>query len=250
MLNLESDSPFPLYYQLGQAIKNEIQSGRWKSGEMIASERELMRMAKVSRATVRQAIALLTREGILKRVQGRGTFVAEPKLEQELHRVYSFAQHMRSMGLEHEDRIIQRELLVAPLLIADKLGVAIGEKLIHLQRLRSLNGRPMMINNSYLPYALCPELLQDDIGFSLYQYLADTYGIVLSRSKDTLECIKADPAVAYHLKVEKDTPLMYLERVAYTKNELPAQLEQVYIRGDAIRFRVNLSSASSSMELK
>ncbi len=83
MLALEPDSPVPLHYQLEQALKDQLESGRWKPGQMIASERELMRAVRVSRATVRQALASLTQQGLLERVHGRGTFVASPRFEQE-----------------------------------------------------------------------------------------------------------------------------------------------------------------------
>jgi GntR family transcriptional regulator len=88
---LQPDSPLPLYYQLEQALRSLISSGSWQPGSLICSERELMRAAGVSRATVRQAISDLMREGLGKRVHDRGTFVVRTKLKQEMRSVYSFA---------------------------------------------------------------------------------------------------------------------------------------------------------------
>ena len=105
---LRTDSPLPLYYQLEQALRSMIASGSWQPGSLICSERELMQAAGVSRGTVRQAIGNLIGEGLLQRVHGRGTFVARPKLEQEMRSVYSFAEQMGVQGLALEDQLLQR----------------------------------------------------------------------------------------------------------------------------------------------
>jgi GntR family transcriptional regulator len=250
MLTLEPDSPLPLYYQLEQALKAAISDGRWQPGEMIASERELMRLANVSRATVRQAIGSLIQQGVLERVHGRGTFVARPRFEQKIHTVYSFSEYLRALGLSLKDRILQRKSMPAPPDVAALLGVPIGEKLIHLQRLRLLEGKPLLVESSYIPYELCPDLLTDDLWDSLYRMLTEKYDLPLLRSSDVLECTAADSALAYHLQVPKGTPLMYVERVAYTRSDLPVQVGRNHIRGDMCRFRIDLASEPMAVELK
>src|SRR3712207_3831588 len=105
---LRPDSPLPLYCQLEQALRSLIPSGSWQPGSLICSERELMHAAGISRATVRQALGNLMRDGLLERVHGRGTFVARPKLEQEMRSVYSFVEQMGVRGLELKDRLLQR----------------------------------------------------------------------------------------------------------------------------------------------
>src|SRR5829696_6825346 len=110
---LRTDSRLPLYYQLEQALRFLTASGSWQPGSLICSERELMQAAGVSRATVRQAIGNLISEGLLERVHGRGTFVARPKLEQEIRSVYSFAEQMGVQGLALEDQLLQRHRVPA-----------------------------------------------------------------------------------------------------------------------------------------
>ncbi len=249
MLSLNSASPIPLYYQLQQAIKREIDEGRWKPGDVITSERELMRVTDVSRATVRQAIAALINEGLLVREHGRGTFVARPHFEQKLHAVYSFSEQIRASGLKLDDRILQRVVLAAPPDLAELLGVVNGEPLIHLQRLRLIDGVPLMVNSSYLPYRLCPDLLKDDVGNSLYRALIDRYDLPPLRSRDLLEPVVADKVMAYHLQVHEGAALMYVERLAFTRNDLPLQVGRTHIRGDMCRFRVDLAADPAPLEL-
>jgi GntR family transcriptional regulator len=135
--------------------------------------------------------------------------------------------------------------------VAHLLGLPAGEALIHLQRLRLLEDRPLLLENAYLPYHLCPSLLDEEWGrVSLYRVLTDKYDLPPLRSCDVLECLAADRALALHLRVTPGAPIMYVERVAYTRNDLPLQVGRNYIRGDMCRFRVDLSSESYSVELK
>ena len=214
---------------------------------MIASERELMRLAGVSRATVRQALASLMRGGLLERRQGRGTFVAQPKIEQELHAVYSFAEQMAALGRTMRDKVLRREVVAAPPDIAALLHVEPGERLIQIQRLRLVDEIPLTLDSSFIPHALCPELLHAELDGSLYRLLAERYALPPLRATDTLESTVADRATAYHLQVAPGAPLLYVERVALTHNDLPLQVGRNHMRGDRVRFRVNLPSG---IELK
>ncbi len=248
--SLDSASGVPLHHQLEQVIRVAIVSGVWKPGQLICSEREFTALAGVSRATVRQALTSLTYQGILERIHGRGTFVARPKLEQEIRAVYSFSEQVRANGLELEDRIIQRKIIAAPPDLAEMLTMPVGAKLIHLQRLRLLDGIPFMVNSSYIAQALCPGLLSDNLGPSLYRLLTEKYGLPPLRAKDTLESIGADPLMAAHLQVPIGAPLTYIERLAYTRDDKPLHVGRNHIRGDLCRFRIDLQSQPTLIEVK
>lgn len=250
MLALNPESALPLHHQLQQALNSEIRAGRWQPGQMIASERELMKLTGVSRATVRQAINALIQQGVLTSVQGRGTFVAQPRYEQEIRTVYSFSEQMRAQGVQLEDRVLQCVVYPAPPELAALLGIRPKERLIHLQRIRSVRATPFMLSSSYLPYALCPALASEPLAGSLYQMLTEKYDLPPLRSRDTLEAHSADAATAYHLQVMPGTPLIYVERVAYTRNDLPLHVGRNHIRGDMCRFRIDLQSEATSLEFK
>ncbi len=232
----------PLHVQLEQRIKEQIAQGHWKAGEQIPSERALMQLAGVSRATVRQTINSLAQHGILERQHGRGTFVTRPSYEQPLHPVYSFSEHMQQLGLRLDDHILRQEALAAPEDVARLLQVPVDTPLVHLQRLRLLAGVPLMINSSFVSQAHCPALLTETIPASLYRLLTEKYGFALRRSVDVLEAISADAVMANHLQIARGVPLMYVIRVAYTDQDVPLHVGYSYIRGDMCRFRIDLRS--------
>ncbi|MEO8288205.1 MAG: GntR family transcriptional regulator [Chloroflexota bacterium] len=249
-ISLQPDSAVPLYYQLEQALRSQIQSGVWKPGDMITSERELMQAAGVSRATVRQAISNLINEGVLERMHGRGTFVAHRKLEQEMRSVYSFAEQMARQGVQLEDRLLQRHQVPAAPDLANLLAVAPGSPLIHIRRVRYLRDVPLMLDSSYVPYHLCPTLLIDPFEPPLYKMLAERYDLAPTHCTDFLEPVLADRAQAHLLAVEPGAPLMFLERLTFTRGDVPLHVARNYIPGSRSRFRVNLWSDSAEAELK
>jgi GntR family transcriptional regulator len=247
---LRPDNQVPLHAQLAAELRRAIEVGRWRPGEAIPSERELMRTAGVSRATVRQAIGTLISQGLLRRDHGRGTFVAHPRLDQPLREAYSFAEQIRSSGRALVDRIVQRHVVAADEGLAVSLGLPAGEPLIHIQRLRSLDGAPLTLDNFYISQRLCPGLLDADLAGSLYGTLAERYGLPVLRSADALEPVAADRATAFFLQVPPGAPLMFVERVGYTHNDLPLHVGRNYVRGDRCRFRIDLGSARAAVELK
>lgn len=248
--SLHPDSPLPLYHQLEQALRSRIGSGSWPPGSMICSERELMQAAGVSRATVRQAIANLIADGLLERMHGRGTFVARPKLEQEMRSVYSFAEQMVGQGLHLDDRLLQRHRVPAAEDLADLLAVAPGAPLIHIKRVRLLQGTPLMLDSSYVPYHLCPDLLTDPFEGTLYRTLTDRYDLPPIHCTDVLEPTLADETQAHLLEVEVGAALMSLERVTFTRGDVPLHVARNAIPGSRCRFRVNLWSDAPEAELK
>ena len=247
---LRHESPVPLYYQLEQALRSQIASGTWPPGSVISSERELMQAAGVSRATVRQAIGNLIGQGLLERVHGRGTFVARPKLEQEMRSVYSFAEQMGVRGVQLEDSLLQRHRVPAPDDLAQLLAVAPAAPLIHIKRVRLLSGAPLMLDSSYVPYHLCPGLLTDPFESPLYRMLAERYDLPPVHCTDVLEPVLADEAQAHLLEVGVGSPLMFLERVTFTRGNVPLHVARNYIPGSRCRFRVDLWSDAPAAELK
>ncbi len=249
-LLLSPESPLPLYHQLEQALRARIETGLWPQGSVIASERELMQAAGVSRATVRQAVGNLIAQGLLERIHGRGTFVAQPKLEQEMRSVYSFAEQMGSRGIHLEDRLLQRHAVPAPDDLGQLLAVVPGTPLVHIKRVRRLDGVPLMLDSSYVPRHLCPTLLTEPIETSLYHLLAERHDLPPIHCTDVLEPVLADESQAHLLAVTVGAPLMFLERVTFTRRDVPLHVARNYIPGERCRFRVNLWSEAPEAELK
>jgi DNA-binding GntR family transcriptional regulator len=249
-LRLNAKGSSPLHTQVANQLEKYVKRGTWKPGEKIISERELMELGNISRATVRQAIGSLVQAGVLEKIQGAGTFVKQAKIEQPVNVVYSFSQQLRGLELKLEDKLLNREIIYASEELAKQLQIRENSKVIYLHRLRFIDGEPFMISKAYVPYNLCPELLQDKVDTSLYTLLVERYGLPIVDATDKIEALPADKELSKRLKLSAHTPILFVERLAHTTGGRILHLGLNYIRGDRCFFRIDLSSQASVLELK
>lgn len=231
-------------------MKDRITSGEWKPGQKIPSERDLMRMADISRATVRQAIGSLVHQSLLEKVRGAGTFVKPMKFEQPLNAAYSFSEQLRQLGLEVVDHLLERRLIPATPELAGRLQIAEGAEIIYIRRLRHVEAVPVMVNKAYIPYALCPGLLTEPLTDSLYRTLVARYQLAVVRATDRIEVMHPDRALASLLRISWRVPIIFVERVAMTYNDVVLHVGENYIRGDMCYFRIDLISQASVLAVK
>ena len=235
ILNTESYSP--LYKQLIRKLRNDIAAGVYPVHSRIPSEQELCDTYAVSRVTVRKALAVLTQEGLLKRHQGKGTFVGLPRIRKDLHDVNSFHDACRMMGCEPTTRVIHamavrateedaRDLLLEP----DE------EQVIEIIRLRLADGMPVMLETNRFPMR-CAWLLESDLTGSLYELLREHDEEPSQATHDISLCYAA-PAQAKHLDVENGSALLSLHEVIFNQHGQPLHTSQQYIRGDRFTFRI------------
>jgi GntR family transcriptional regulator len=248
--NLNPKSTAPLHVQFAEQLKKRVHKGLWQTGEQIPSERELMDLAHLSRATVRQAIATLVQEGVLEKSHGSGTFVASPKIEQPMNTAYSFSEQLKKLGLNLEDTLLERKLLKADASLAKRLQLRKGAKVIYLHRFRTVDGKPFMISKAYIPFALCPELLEEKLDTTLYTLLVERYQLPVVAASDKIEALQPTRDIMKRLEMTSHTPLLFVERLAMTTQERVLHLGLNYIRADKCSFRVDLSSQASVLELK
>lgn len=240
MKEINSESALPLYYQLKEIIREEIVIQELKPGDMIESEHVLMQRYKVSRNTVKKALEDLVFEGLLHRIQGKGTFVSYPKLEQSLSGFYSFSQVMKSKGLHPKDKIVKLDHTSADLVAAKSLGVEPGTRVIDLQRLRCANDEPIMFERSYIVDNIMPELtvemLERD---SLYELML-LHGVIVSSAKESFEPIVLNEYEAKYLESKKGYPALLLHRVAFATSGQIVEYCRSIVRGDRCRFYTEL----------
>ena len=247
---LDPRSRVPLHVQFANVISTKIETGDWKPGDRIPSERILMQQANISRATVRQGLDALAHNGVIERLHGRGTFVKRSKYEQALHGVYSFFEQLSTEGIHLDDEVIEREIIAAPPDIAHVLHVPPGSRLIHLTRLRSAQKKPMMLSVHYFPYDLCPDLIDERFDTSLYQILTARHGLPVLGATDRFEARLSNSVTSRLLKISRRVPILYVERIAYTTNNVILHLGQNFIRGDMYCFRTDLPTQATSLMLK
>ncbi|MCD6257383.1 GntR family transcriptional regulator [Candidatus Aerophobetes bacterium] len=237
---LDEKSFVPLYYQLTEELRENIENGEWPPNSLIPSETELCEKYKVSRGTVRQALSQLVQEGLLYRKQGKGTFVAEPKITQQLNRFYSFAQDMREKGLRPSSLLLQKEKILPDSYIKNILGLKEEEMVYKIMRLRLADEEPLILETSYLVEELFPDLDKEDVEkVPLYDIILKKYRIKITRAKETFEPILIDEFEAKKLKIPVGSPALLVKRVTYTAG-IPFEFRKSVVRGDKCSYSVEL----------
>ena len=233
MTKIVRDSKLPFYHQLYEILRNNIVQGKWKSGDMLPPESELIEQYQVSRITVRQALDALVNDGLIYRQRGRGTFVAHPTVEQGLSRIISFTDDMHQRGFEPGTEVLFSGIIPAPPEIAQQLGVAPNEELVRLERLRMADGEPMSIEESHLVHRFCPGILSGDYAKTpLREALAREYDIHLAHAKQVIRAIPAPPKMADKLSVLPKSAVLFIERVSFTQQNIPVEFLRIHHRGD------------------
>jgi len=210
----------------------------------VGSERELMATYGVSRATVRAAIGQLVSEGVLYRVQGKGTFVAEKRIEAEAH-LASFTQDMRRRGLEPTTEVLETVVTTAPPSVTSNLGLTAAEQVWRVERLRIAGGSPMALEVSWYPHRLLPDLDQHDLAASVYTLLSRTYRLAPDSATQTVWAESADEDQARRLGIRPGAPLLTFRRTT-TSHGLPIEQTTSWYRGDRYQVQMSLGSGPTA----
>lgn len=239
---IDRTSPVPYYHQLKELLRDEILSGRWPAGVQIPSEPELCRVLDVSRTVVRQALGDLGNEGLLRRRKGLGTFVAEPKIHGRLvQSLTGFHDDMLAQGRVPRTRVLDQRVVPAPKVVASELGIPEGTPVVMIDRVRSVDGEPIVLVTTYLPHARVPGLETIDLtDASLYQTLASAYGLVIERGRRMLESIAATASCADELDLEPGDPVLFLRSVTFTADGQAIEYYEARHRGDRTVLEVDL----------
>lgn len=230
------EGPVPKHVQL-RAILLDLAENHLGPDAPIPSERELMARFGVSRATVREAVGQLVSENRLYRIHGKGTFVSRERVESQLH-LASFTEDMRRRGLDPATlvrSVIEREAASG---VRAALGLAEGDTVWRVERLRLAGGIPMALEIGYLPTALLPGLVGQDLSGSLYALLSRRYGLTIDRGDQTAWAEVADRANAALLGVPPGAPLMVFRRTS-AAGSIPVEHVTSWYRGD--RYQVHMS---------
>ncbi|HEY7143897.1 MAG TPA: GntR family transcriptional regulator [Streptosporangiaceae bacterium] len=223
----------PKYY----AVKRELLAltGAMPAGSPVPGERELAQRYGTSRTTIRQALAELVIEGRLRRVQGKGTFVAQPKVAQLLE-LAGYTEEMRAHGLSPRTKILDTGYRAANQELALLLDIRPGGRVLHISRLRHADDEPMSVDASYLAARRFPGLRRKLGHAPLYETLAAEYGVELAEAEETIETVLASPDDARLLAVDPGFPLLLLSRRAFDTSGTPVEWSQSWYRGDRYKF--------------
>jgi GntR family transcriptional regulator len=242
---LDPDSPVPLYYQLQQHLRRQIETGTLQTGDVLPAEENLAADLGISRATVRQAIAGLVQEGRLERRRNRGTRVTAPPVRQSLEGFYSFAHAMAERGIEQHSRIIALRCDAASVDVSTVLGRQ-EAGVVFLQRLRYAGDMSLIIETCWYPKDVGDLLLSADLTTASIYDLLEAAGVIISRASEFIRPVVLDGAQADLLGVNKGDPALFVERTSFAESR-PVELRRSVIRGDRYLYSVDLPRAAQAL---
>lgn len=235
---LDGNPRVPKYYQVKEQLLELIDA--MPAGNPVPPERALATQFGTSRTTVRQALTELVVEGRLLRIQGKGTFVAKPKVAQVLQ-LTSYTQEMRAHGLHPATRILDVSYINADDQLAELLSIRSGGRVLRIERLRLANGEPMAVETAHLAARRFPGLRRQlDRYASLYEALASAYDVSLAEAEASIETVLATPDEARLLGVDVGLPLVLHCQHSFDGDGHPVEWVRSLYRGDRYKFVTRL----------
>lgn len=239
MLKREKGAP-PLYFQLMEELKEQIENEKYKRGDAFLTEKQLQERYQVSRVTVRQAVNELVNAGYLQCARGVGTTVVFNKIDETLKQVKSFSEEMESHGIIMKTSycVITKE--AAQEKMAGNLGIAPGAECYRLERVRCAQDMPIVYSVSYLTGKYQLPLEESLYRDSLYRLLKEEYGIVITRGRDTFEAVAAMESMEKFLGIAPGAPVFKRTRRTYDQDGDILEFTVCYYAGDKYKYSIDL----------
>jgi GntR family transcriptional regulator len=240
--SIDRTSPVPFYFQLKKALAEEIAAGRWAVGERLPSEPSICDHFKVSRTTVRQALAELESEGVIRREKGRGTFIAEPRSTSWLlQSAFGFYDEASSQGHKVSSKVLKRELGPLPVWATDALQLERDGEGLTIERLRWVDDELVIYVLTHLVAELAPTVLAADLETgSLYHTLRKLERVTVFGGRRVVEAVTAQADLARLLKVDAGAPLLYVESVSWDSKARPFECYRAWHRADKTKIEVQV----------
>ena len=240
---IKHDSPIPYYYQFSAYAEEKITSRAWRAGCRFPSEDELCESLGVSRTVVRQALSELQRKGLIQKQNGKRSIITLPRYEgglmQTLRGLY---EDVAQKGKKLTTRVLNLTVVPAAAEVAHELQIAPGTNVIRLDRLRAIDDVPEVLVTTYIPEALCPEIIHEDFATqSLYEVLANKFGLRIAKGKRTVQAISLDRTEASLLEMKPGSAALLLKSVALLEDGRPLEYFIAKHRGDRSKFEVVFS---------
>lgn len=229
----------PIYLQICELIREKIDSGEISTGSRVWSESDIMEKFNVSRNTARKAIETLENEGIVARIQGKGSFVSQPKVDYGLQYLMSFSEEINAKRLVPTSKVVCFTREHPDAFHADNLKITEDEWVFKLERIRNADKYPIAYQVTFIPEKLCPDLQQYNFSKkSLYEVFEKEYNHVLSWQKTIIKPVVADNYIAEILNVSPQTPLLYTESITYLAGGTPIESNKNIYLSERYQFTV------------
>lgn len=206
-----------LYVQLFEILKERIEAGDWAIDSQIPTEEDLCKTYGISKATVRLAVLELVRQGYLRRRQGKGTFVCKRVIPEGLTMLTSFKELMLETGIAFSTQVIAQMTTMPTDDLDVKLDIPEDKHVIYIKRLRSVDKEPVLLQETYIPYHICPPLLEENVANnSLFELLEKKHGITITMVKDYIEVVYSKAVESKLLGLPKGSPVLLLDQHFYS----------------------------------
>lgn len=245
-MKLNPDYSVPLYIQLKEHLQTQIESGVYAAGTRLPSERQLAEDFNLSRMTARQAMQLLSQDGLTQSRVGKGTYVRHRRIDQELRILTGFTEDMQRQGLRSSSRILIANVAQANKEAASWLGLEPGAEVVILNRVRFADDEPLAIENATINHQLCPNILNGhDFGQdSLYHVLREEYGCQLVWADQTIQARLPSKSERRLLQIGQYDPVLSMLRVTFIAQDQPIEFVNSVYRGSHYRFRAVLRQSN------
>lgn len=225
----------PLHVQVSNYIRERIYDREWNVGNRIPTEFELCDELGMSRGSIKRGIKTLVDEGVLVQQRGRGTFVVqrEPITHPSGGNLLSFAESLRSQGIEFQTRVLEKRVVEADAFLASKLRVLAGSPVLLLKRVRSVDSEPIMYIENRIELSACPGLEHMDFNQeTLFQSMERRSGKRVGFSRARYAAKVAGAHCADVLDVDETAPVLHLEQHVFYEDNTPAEWGNVWLRAN------------------
>lgn len=228
-------------FALEETIAERITGGEIAPGVRL-SDRELAKEHGTGKLTARQALGGLARRGLVELRDNHEAIVSRPKVEHDLRGVAGFSEQMQRVGLVPATKLLGAVVVAAPLKIAAALELEPGARVAKIERVRYGSKVALTLEETWLPDALYPAIVELGLTASVYELMRECYGRGPARASERLEAVAARPQDAERLRVPEGAPLMLIERISYDAEGIPIEFARDRYRGDRARFAVESAS--------
>lgn len=236
-LNITYKSSEPIYKQIIKAIKKNISAKEWKEGDRIPSEEEMVSKLQVSRGTVRKAISVLVEDGILEKIQGKGTYVAKATISYPFaQELVSFAESMKQKKLNFTTKVLVCKKIKPTPFLQDQLNINEDSPVLYLQRIRTTDDVPAILSNNWVSLERCPNLEKVDYSsVTLFDAIEESMGEKISYGIRDFLANKITQEQSKIMRLRVDDPILQIKQKTFNSNDQPLEVSDIYMRTDQYR---------------
>ncbi|MBP1044955.1 GntR family transcriptional regulator [Enterococcus sp. BWM-S5] len=229
-------SSLPIYLQIHDKIKEDIEKGLWAIGDRLPSERELAVQFNVSRMTLRQAIQTLADEGILERKIGSGTYVARQKVQEKMIGTTSFTEIMVSQNRTPSSKTVSYFITQPSSSELEKLQLSEHESILRMERIRYADNVPICFEVASIPYSLIDKYSKSEVSQSLYKTLEVKGGYKIGQANQTISAMLASEQIAEYLEIKRGEAILRLRQISYLTDGRPFEYVRTQYAGNRFEF--------------